>query len=191
MPSRWHAIPLVCQCGLNAGSHAKDARVLTDGGGELQAQRQSFAMGIGIEIAGVPSAVQGAFMRASPVNDRPSGGGPVAAGTRMTEVVSYRSATRARHSVDVPACLVVARHGNLKPLPHETSQRLQAIAVLLEPLPRGIVHLHRSGSPRRPRPASRERGGDIDVSNDGAALPENLDSVVEGRGHLRLDRWCR
>jgi hypothetical protein len=37
--------------------------------------------------AGVPNAVHGAFIRASPVVARPRGAGPVAAGTRITGVV--------------------------------------------------------------------------------------------------------
>ena len=41
---------------------------------------------IGIEMAGVPREVQGALMRASPVEASPSGAGPVAAGTRTTGV---------------------------------------------------------------------------------------------------------
>ena len=49
-------------------------------------------MGIGIEMAGVPIAVQGLFIRASPVEANPLGAGPVAAGTRITGVVLYRSA---------------------------------------------------------------------------------------------------
>src|ERR1700692_701282 len=42
------------------------------------------AMGMGIDIAGVPKAVQGAFMRGSPVVDKPRGAGPTAAGVRIT-----------------------------------------------------------------------------------------------------------
>src|SRR6201984_1594089 len=41
-------------------------------------------VGMGIDIAGVPRAVQGAFMRGSPVVDKPSGAGPTAAGVRIT-----------------------------------------------------------------------------------------------------------
>ena len=42
---------------------------------------------MGIEIAGVPKAVHGEFIRESPVEARPRGAGPVAAGVRMTGVV--------------------------------------------------------------------------------------------------------
>jgi hypothetical protein len=42
---------------------------------------------MGIEMAGVPKAVQGAFILGSPVEARPSGAGPVAAGVRITGVV--------------------------------------------------------------------------------------------------------
>src|SRR6202049_2955426 len=41
---------------------------------------------MGIEIAGVPSADQGAFIAGSPVVDKPKGAGPVAAGVRITGV---------------------------------------------------------------------------------------------------------
>ena len=44
---------------------------------------------MGIEIAGVPKAVHGAFILGSPVDARPSGAGPVAAGTTITGVVLY------------------------------------------------------------------------------------------------------
>ena len=53
-----------------------------------------FATGIGIEMAGVPSADQGAFMAGSPVVDKPKGAGPVAAGVRITGVDLKISATR-------------------------------------------------------------------------------------------------
>jgi hypothetical protein len=48
----------------------------------------------GIEIAGVPKAVHGAFILGSPVDAKPKGAGPVAAGTKITGVVLYISATR-------------------------------------------------------------------------------------------------
>src|SRR5882762_551175 len=54
--------------------------------------------GRGIEIAGVPRAVHGAFILESPVDDKPSGAGPVAAGTKITGVALYNSATRSLHS---------------------------------------------------------------------------------------------
>jgi len=44
---------------------ANDPRVLAVVRDELQPQRQAVETGIGIEIAGVPSAVHGAFMRES------------------------------------------------------------------------------------------------------------------------------
>src|SRR6266853_357759 len=44
------------------------------------------ATGIGIEIAGVPKAVHGAFILGSPVDARPNGAGPTAAGVRITGV---------------------------------------------------------------------------------------------------------
>jgi hypothetical protein len=50
---------------------------------------------MGIEIAGVPKAVHGAFILGSPVEVRPSGAGPTAAGVRMTGVALNHSATRA------------------------------------------------------------------------------------------------
>src|SRR6202022_1671970 len=49
---------------------------------------------MGIEIAGVPSADQGAFMAGSPVVDKPKGAGPVAAGVRITGVDLKISAIR-------------------------------------------------------------------------------------------------
>src|SRR5580692_6551444 len=42
--------------------------------------------GMGIEMAGVPRDVQGAFILGSPVEARPKGAGPVAAGVRITGV---------------------------------------------------------------------------------------------------------
>ena len=45
------------------------------------------ATGIGTEIAGVPNAVHGEFILELPVNAKPSGAGPGAAGTSMTGVV--------------------------------------------------------------------------------------------------------
>jgi hypothetical protein len=51
-----------------------------------------------MEIAGVPKAVHGAFILGSPVDARPSGAGPVAAGDRITGVFLYISATRGLHS---------------------------------------------------------------------------------------------
>jgi len=50
-------------------------------------------------MAGVPSAVHGAFMRESPVDARPAGAGPGAAGTRMIGVALYSSATVDLHSL--------------------------------------------------------------------------------------------
>ena len=58
--------------------------------------------GRGIEIAGVPRAVHGAFILGSPVDDKPSGAGPVAAGTKITGVALYISATRSLHSAIYP-----------------------------------------------------------------------------------------
>src|SRR5579864_8089049 len=43
--------------------------------------------GMGIEIAGAPKAVHGEFILGSPVDAKPSGAGPVAAGVRITGVV--------------------------------------------------------------------------------------------------------
>ena|SRR6516162_3884913 len=54
-------------------------------------------IGIGIEIAGVPNAVHGLFIRVSPVNAKPNGAGPTAAGERMTGVISNNSVNRALH----------------------------------------------------------------------------------------------
>src|SRR5436190_988591 len=54
--------------------------------------------GIGMEMAGGPRAVHGEFILASPVDARPNGAGPVAAGTKMTGVALYNSATLALHS---------------------------------------------------------------------------------------------
>ena len=51
-----------------------------------------------MEIAGVPKAVHGAFILASPVAARPNGAGPVAPGTKITGVALYISATRALQS---------------------------------------------------------------------------------------------
>src|SRR5262249_26022992 len=53
---------------------------------------------MGIEIAGVPKAVHGAFILGSPVDASPCGAGPVAAGTKITGVVLYISAIRDLHS---------------------------------------------------------------------------------------------
>ena len=53
------------------------------------------AIGMGIEMAGVPRAVQGAVIRGSPVVDKPKGAGPVAAGVRITGVDLKSSAIRA------------------------------------------------------------------------------------------------
>jgi hypothetical protein len=58
--------------------------------------------GIGIEMAGVPSAVHGRFIREFPVDPRPLGAGPVAAGTRMTGVVLYVSPICALPSAMTP-----------------------------------------------------------------------------------------
>ena len=44
--------------------------------------------GIGIDIAGVPKVVHGLFILPSPVEVSPTGAGPVAAGTRITGVIS-------------------------------------------------------------------------------------------------------
>jgi len=52
-------------------------------------------MGIGMEMAGVPKAVHGAFIRGSPVDVNPNGAGPVAAGTKITGVSSNISVIRA------------------------------------------------------------------------------------------------
>ena len=45
-----------------------------------------FATGIGMVMADVPMAVHGAFILGSPVDDKPNGAGPMAAGTRITGV---------------------------------------------------------------------------------------------------------
>ena len=66
------------------------------------------ATGMGIEMAGVPKAVHGRFIRASPVDARPMGAGPVAAGTRITGVDLYSSTTVFRHCRDVPSRLLVS-----------------------------------------------------------------------------------
>src|SRR6201993_485207 len=52
------------------------------------------AMGMGIDTAGVPRAVQGAFILGSPVVDKPRGAGPTAAGVRITGVDLKISAKR-------------------------------------------------------------------------------------------------
>ena len=39
-----------------------------------------------MEIAGVPKAVHGRFILGSPVDEKPSGAGPVAAGIKITGV---------------------------------------------------------------------------------------------------------
>ena len=54
--------------------------------------------GMGMEIAGVPKAVYGAFILGLPVDARPNGAGPIAAGDKITGVAFYSSATRALHS---------------------------------------------------------------------------------------------
>jgi hypothetical protein len=51
-----------------------------------------------MEIAGVPKAVQGEFILGSPVDARPNGAGPTAAGDKITGVALYSSATRVLHS---------------------------------------------------------------------------------------------
>ena len=56
------------------------------------------AMGMGIEIAGVPNAVHGASIRGSPVVDRPNGAGPIAAAVSITGVDLNFSANRLRLS---------------------------------------------------------------------------------------------
>src|ERR1700719_1517018 len=56
------------------------------------------ASGMGIEIAGVPSAVHGAFILGSPVVDRPRGAAPGAAGVRITGVDLNISDSRALES---------------------------------------------------------------------------------------------
>jgi len=53
---------------------------------------------MGIEIAGVPNAVHGAFILASPIDAKPNGAGPVAAGTKTTGVALYISVARTLHS---------------------------------------------------------------------------------------------
>jgi hypothetical protein len=47
-----------------------------------------------MEIAGVPKAVHGRFILGSPVDDKPSGAGPVVAGTKITGVDLNTSAIR-------------------------------------------------------------------------------------------------
>ena len=51
-----------------------------------------------MEIAGVPKAVHGAFILGLPVDAKPNGAGPIAAGDKITGVALYSSATRALHS---------------------------------------------------------------------------------------------
>gem|GEM_PF-6177585 len=48
-----------------------------------------------MEMAGVPKAVHGAFIRGSPVDVNPNGAGPVAAGTKITGVSLNISVIRA------------------------------------------------------------------------------------------------
>src|SRR5262249_34614816 len=55
------------------------------------------ATGIGIEIAGVPNAVHGAFILGSPVDAKPNGAGPTAAGVRITGVALNNSVNRGLH----------------------------------------------------------------------------------------------
>src|SRR6266567_3243876 len=55
------------------------------------------ATGIGIDIAGVPKAVHGAFILGSPVDARPNDAGPTAAGVRITGVALNSSANRGLH----------------------------------------------------------------------------------------------
>src|ERR1700674_2260897 len=56
---------------------------------------------MGIDTAGVPSAVQGAFILGSPVLDKPKGAGPVAAGVRITggdlKIFAIRTRLSARY----------------------------------------------------------------------------------------------
>ena len=46
-------------------------------------QGNPLEIGIGMEMAGVPKAVHGAFTLVSPVYAKPNGVGPVAAGVRL------------------------------------------------------------------------------------------------------------
>src|SRR4029077_13480680 len=57
-----------------------------------------FGTGIGTEIAGDPKAVHGAFILGSPVDARPNGAGPTAAGVRITGVTLKSSETWALHA---------------------------------------------------------------------------------------------
>jgi hypothetical protein len=52
---------------------------------------------MGMEIAGVPKAVHGAFILGSPVDARPIGAGPRAAGVRITGVALNNSVNRGLH----------------------------------------------------------------------------------------------
>src|SRR5712664_1096737 len=85
-------------------------------------------------MAGVPKAVHAVFMRESPVDVSPNGAGPVAAGTRMTGVLLYNSATFDLALGNVSPGLVVPRHRNLEAFANQIGHVREPIAVLLETL---------------------------------------------------------
>ncbi len=80
---------------------------------------------MGMEIAGVPKAVHGAFILGSPVDARPNGAGPVAAGDRITGFALR----------DIPSRVVVLFHRDPQALLNQVHKfRAQPSAVLIKAL---------------------------------------------------------
>jgi hypothetical protein len=76
------------QHALEPHSRANHSRILAVVRGELQPSGN--LLGTGMEIAGVPKAVHGAFILGSPVDAKPGGAFPVAVGTKITGVRTQR-----------------------------------------------------------------------------------------------------
>ena len=111
--------------------------------------------GMGMEMAGVPKAVHGAFIRGSPVDARPNGAGP-GGGRHENDRCGLVQLCHAGLAFgDIPPRLVVACGWDLETVANQVGQIREARPMFLEALlmkSSGLVRLHgvaRVGEPRR------------------------------------------
>jgi hypothetical protein len=155
-------------------------------GCKLQPQGQAAPSRHGIEIACVPKAVHGTFILGSPVDARPSGGGPVAAGTTCTGVALYISVIRPLHSAMYRLVSSYRCREIWNPFLDEVhkfreSRAVFLIALLVESGP--LIGFNSTGLLRRACRAFRSSNG-----TDGDARPsQHRECILKRCCHGRLN----
>ena len=115
-------------------SAAKHSRVLPKVGGQLQSERKPSPTGMGTEMAGVPSAVHGAFILGSPVVDSPSGAGPVAAGENHRRGLEHLRKSDPAVGEETPGLVVSGGRYSSQYVSNEFCDRLvEPVPKLLQP----------------------------------------------------------